>query len=93
VISFRSVFIRGNLWLLFGSGCLVSVFDYEYEEIGKIVKKSNSNCRQLLLRAKRHLTSGPSRFKVPPELLERLARQFASSCANGDLSGLVSVLS
>lgn len=71
---------------------LREVFDYEYEEIATIIRKSNANCRQMLLRAKKHLTSGRSRFTASPEQLEKLVRQFARTCTNGDLEGLVSVL-
>jgi RNA polymerase sigma-70 factor (ECF subfamily) len=34
---------------------LRDVFDFEYAEIGRIVDKSEANCRQLLVRAKKHL--------------------------------------
>jgi RNA polymerase sigma-70 factor (ECF subfamily) len=72
---------------------LREVFDYEYEEIASIVTNSNANCRQMLLRAKRHMTSGETRFTTSPEQLEQLLRQFTLTCTNGDLEGLVSVLS
>lgn len=72
---------------------LHEVFDYEYEEIATIIKKSNANCRQMLLRAKKHLNSGTARFTASPEQLDKLVRQFALTCDHGDLEGLVSVLS
>lgn len=72
---------------------LREVFDYEYEEIAVIIRKSNANCRQMLLRAKKYMTSGPSRFAASPEQLDQLVRQFALTCSDGDLEGLVSVLS
>jgi RNA polymerase sigma-70 factor, ECF subfamily len=72
---------------------LREVFDYEYEEIAKIIRKSVSNCRQMLGRARRHIASGHARFKVKPEQLENLKRQFASTCKSGDLRGLVALLS
>jgi hypothetical protein len=33
-----------------------------------------------------------ARFEVSPEQLQKLARQFALSCASGDLKGLVTAL-
>jgi hypothetical protein len=41
----------------------------------------------------KHMTSGPSRFAASPEQLDQLVRQFALTCSDGDLEGLVSVLS
>jgi RNA polymerase sigma-70 factor (ECF subfamily) len=72
---------------------LREVFDYEYEEIAKIIRKNATNCRQLLRRAHQHLTSGHSRFIVTPEQLESLKRQFARTCTTGDLQSLVALLS
>jgi len=72
---------------------LREVFDYKYEEIAAIIRKSATNCRQMLGRARRHIASGPARFKVKPEQLENLKRQFARTCSSGDLRGLVALLS
>jgi RNA polymerase sigma-70 factor, ECF subfamily len=71
---------------------LREAFDYEYEEIAAVIRKNATNCRQMLRRARRHITS-PSRFIASPEQLERLTSQFASSCQSGDLEGLVTLLS
>lgn len=72
---------------------LREVFDYEYEEIAKILRKNASNCRQMLRRARVHITSGPARFIVKPEQLESLKQQFALTCTSGDLQSLVALLS
>lgn len=72
---------------------LREVFDYEYEEIATISRKSATNCRQMLQRAKKHIVSDRSRFIASPEQLEKFVRQFARTCTNGDLEGLVSLLS
>ena len=37
---------------------LHDVFDYGYDEIAEIVGKSRENCRQLALRARRHVEAG-----------------------------------
>jgi len=71
---------------------LRDVFDCDYDEIAAVVRKSADNCRQMLRRARQHLTSGQARFVPSPEQLQRLAKQFVQTCASGDLTGLVSIL-
>jgi RNA polymerase sigma-70 factor (ECF subfamily) len=71
---------------------LRDVFDYDYEEIAPLLKKSSDNCRQMLRRARQHISDGHSRFVVSQEKLQRLASEFARSCVSGDLNSLVSVL-
>ena len=68
---------------------LREVFDCEYEEIAAMIRKNVDNCRQLLCRARQHITAGHSRFVASPEELERLVDQFLRTCANGDLTALV----
>lgn len=72
---------------------LREVFDYEYDEIAKLARKSATNCRQMFLRARRHIASDRLRFIAAPEQLDQLVRQFALTCSTGDLEGLVSVIS
>jgi RNA polymerase sigma-70 factor (ECF subfamily) len=72
---------------------LREVFDYEYEEIAKVLRKSSTNCRQILVRAKRHIMSDSLRFIVSPEQLNQLIRQFTLTCATGDVDGLVCLMS
>ena len=71
---------------------LRDVFDCDYDEIALAISKRTDTCRQLLRRARQHLADARARFKVSPEQLQRLARQFADTCASGDLKGLVTVL-
>src|SRR5215510_6602676 len=71
---------------------LRDVFDCDYDEIASVISKRADTCRQLLRRARQHLTDTRARFEVSPEQLQKLARQFALTCASGDLSGLVSAL-
>jgi len=71
---------------------LREVFDCEFEEIGTIISKSTTNCRQILKRARQHITSNCPRFAASPMELDSLTRQFAQTCASGDLEGLVSLL-
>lgn len=71
---------------------LREVFDCDYDEIALMVSKRTDTCRQLLRRARQHLASARARFEVSPAQLQKLARQFAVTCASGDLKGLVTVL-
>jgi RNA polymerase sigma-70 factor, ECF subfamily len=71
---------------------LREVFDYEYEQIAAIVGKSETNCRQMVTRARQRLAERRPRFLASREDHERLTLQFLQSCASGDLSGLVSIL-
>lgn len=71
---------------------LRDVFDCDYDEIASVISKRTDTCRQLLRRARQHLTTARARFEVSPEQLQKLARQFALTCASGDLKGLVTVL-
>jgi RNA polymerase sigma-70 factor (ECF subfamily) len=72
---------------------LREVFDCDYDEIAAIIKKSSVSCRQMLRRAKQHIVSERSRFVASSDQVETLLRQFNTTCATGDLQGLVSVLS
>jgi len=71
---------------------LRDVFDCDYDEIALVISKRADTCRQLLRRARQHLADARARFEVSPEQLQKLARQFALTCASGDLKGLVTVL-
>jgi len=71
---------------------LREVFDCDYDEIASVISKRADTCRQLLRRARQHLTEARARFEVSPEQLQKLARQFALTCASGDLKGLVTAL-
>ncbi len=71
---------------------LRDVFDCDYDEISSVISMRADACRQLLRRARQHLTHARTRFEVSPEQLQKLARQFALTCASGDLKGLVTVL-
>jgi RNA polymerase sigma-70 factor, ECF subfamily len=71
---------------------LHDVFDYGYDEIAEIVGKSRENCRQLALRARRHVEAHRPRFEPSREQREELAARFFEAIREGDLDGLVSLL-
>jgi RNA polymerase sigma-70 factor, ECF subfamily len=71
---------------------LHDVFDYGYDEIAEIVGKTRENCRQLALRARRHVEARRRRFEPSREQREALAARFFEAIRDGDLDGLVSLL-
>jgi RNA polymerase sigma-70 factor (ECF subfamily) len=71
---------------------LHDVFDYRYDEIAAIVGKSEANCRQLALRARRHIEAERPRFDASARERDDLAARFFAAVAEGDLDGLVELL-
>src|ERR671935_1384651 len=55
---------------------LREVFDYGYDEIAKVVERSEDNCRQIAARARRHVQSERPRFEASRKRREELARRF-----------------
>jgi len=71
---------------------LHDVFDYGYDEIAEIVGKTRENCRQLAVRARRHVEARRPRFEPSREEREALAGRFFEAIREGDLDGLVELL-
>jgi RNA polymerase sigma-70 factor (ECF subfamily) len=71
---------------------LREVFDYDYAEIAKIVQRSEDNCRQLYVRARRHIDEGRPRFETSREQRDELARRFFAAAQLGDTNALVELL-
>jgi RNA polymerase sigma-70 factor, ECF subfamily len=72
---------------------LREVFDYDYEEISRLVGKSEANCRQIARRARDSVAARRPRFESSPEQEERLVGSFLEASLGGDMEGLVSLLS
>ncbi len=71
---------------------LHELFGYGHEEIAPIVEKSVANCRQILLRARRHVDAGRPRFEPSRERREALLARFLAAVQLGDVDGLVGLL-
>src|SRR5258706_5328503 len=71
---------------------LVEVFDYEYSEIALIIGKTDTACRQLLSRAKKHVTEHRPRYKSSVEHHQQMMMQFFQAAELGDLDGLMALL-
>jgi RNA polymerase sigma-70 factor (ECF subfamily) len=72
---------------------LREVFDYEYSEIAGMLVRSEANCRQIFRRAKQHITEERPRFEVSPQQRETLLQQFVQTSSQGDMQGLLALLS
>ena len=68
---------------------LREVFDYDYDDVARIVDKSPANCRQILARAHAHIEEGRRRFEVSREEREEVARRFLAAWEEGDTDALV----
>jgi RNA polymerase sigma-70 factor (ECF subfamily) len=71
---------------------LRDVFDFGFDEIASIVGKSEDNCRQIAVRARRHIQDGRPRFEASRERREALARRFFEAVGAGPTDGLVDLL-
>jgi RNA polymerase sigma-70 factor (TIGR02957 family) len=71
---------------------LHDVFDYPYDEIARIVGKSEANARQLASRARRHVDEGRPRFEATREQREKLADRFFAAVGEGDVKALEEML-
>jgi len=71
---------------------LHDVFDYGYDEVAGIVGKNEANCRQLAVRARRHVNEHRPRFEASRQERERLASRFFDAVGDGDMDGLVDLL-
>jgi len=72
---------------------LREVFEYEYDEIAPIVGQSATTCRQILRRARQHVTAGRPRFATSLQQRRALAQQFLDASRTGDLRSLLQLLS
>jgi RNA polymerase sigma-70 factor (TIGR02957 family) len=71
---------------------LREVFDYPYDEIARVVGKSEANTRQLAARARRHVEERRPRFEASREQRDRLADRFFAAVQDGDVKGLEAML-
>lgn len=71
---------------------LHEVFDADYDEVARMIGKSEAACRQLVHRAKTQLREERPRYVVPPETHHRLLSSFAHALTGGDFASLKSFL-
>jgi RNA polymerase sigma-70 factor (ECF subfamily) len=71
---------------------LHDVFGYDYREVASIVERSPENCRQIGVRARRHVTAHAPRFEASRRARDELAQRFLAAFTDGDMDGLVALL-
>ncbi|HKV32447.1 MAG TPA: RNA polymerase sigma factor SigJ [Candidatus Dormibacteraeota bacterium] len=73
---------------------LHDVFDFPFEKVAPMVKKSPAACRQLASRARRRINEEAAlpRFAIDPQEQRRVVDAFIAACAGGDLEALLPLL-
>ncbi|GAB7028966.1 RNA polymerase sigma-70 factor [Streptomyces sp. NPDC021749] len=71
---------------------LREVFGFGFDEVAAAVGRSEAACRQLLVRARRHMEAGRPRFEAVREEREELASRFFDALREGDVAGLQELL-
>ncbi|MFI1254314.1 RNA polymerase sigma-70 factor [Streptomyces netropsis] len=71
---------------------LRDVFGFGFDEIATAVERSEAACRQLLVRARRHMEAGRPRFAADRQERQELATRFFDALREGDVSGLQELL-
>jgi RNA polymerase sigma-70 factor, ECF subfamily len=71
---------------------LREVFDYGYDEIARIVDRTEDNCRQLYVRARRHVDEGRPRFEASRQQRDELVQRFFAAAEEGNIDALVEML-
>ena len=71
---------------------LHDVFDYDFEEIGRILRKAPATCRQHAVRARRFIADNRPRFDADETHRAELMDRFFAAAGRGDVDGLIEVL-
>jgi RNA polymerase sigma-70 factor (ECF subfamily) len=71
---------------------LREVFEHDYPAIAEVVGKSEANCRQIAVRARRRVAGAEPRFEPSPAERDRLAERFFAATRRGDVESLVDLL-
>ena len=71
---------------------LREVFGFGFPEVASAVGRSEAACRQLAVRARRHMDAGRPRFEADRREREKLAARFFDALREGDVDGLRELL-
>lgn len=72
---------------------LREVFDYEYSEIADVLGQNEVNCRQILRRARQHVSAMRPRFEASAQKKNDLLQRFLDAIGTGRMEGLLALLS
>jgi RNA polymerase sigma-70 factor, ECF subfamily len=71
---------------------LREVFGFGFDDVASAVGRSEAACRQLLVRARRHMEAGRPRFEADRQERQELATRFFDALREGDVAGLRDLL-
>ena len=71
---------------------LREVFGFGFPEVASAIERSEAACRQLAVRARRHMDAGRPRFEADRREREKLATRFFGALSEGDVDGLRELL-
>lgn len=71
---------------------LREVFEYPYDEVARIVDKSEANCRQMVRRAHQHISERRHRFDPSKAEVQVFVDRFLRAAQQGDMDGLIEML-
>jgi RNA polymerase sigma-70 factor, ECF subfamily len=71
---------------------LHDVFDYDFEEVGRIVKRTPATCRQHAVRARRFIADSRPRFDASESERDELVSRFIAAAGRGDVGSLIEAL-
>jgi RNA polymerase sigma-70 factor, ECF subfamily len=71
---------------------LHDVFGYDFAEVARMVERTPDNCRQIGVRARRHVNDQAPRFETSRAERDELASRFLAAFTDGDVDGLVALL-
>jgi RNA polymerase sigma-70 factor (ECF subfamily) len=71
---------------------LHDVFDYDFEEVGRIVNRTPANCRQQAVRARKFISASRPRFDADEAERDELVSLFFAAANRGDVDALIEVL-
>ncbi|MER5804057.1 RNA polymerase sigma-70 factor [Streptomyces mirabilis] len=71
---------------------LREVFAFGFRDIASAVGRSEAACRQLAVRARRHMDAGRPRFEADRKEREKLAERFFDALREGNIDGLRELL-
>jgi len=71
---------------------LREVFGFGFPEVASAVGRSEAACRQLAVRARRHMDAGRPRFEADRRERDELAARFFDALREGDVEGLQELL-
>ncbi|MFF7455381.1 RNA polymerase sigma-70 factor [Kitasatospora sp. NPDC008115] len=71
---------------------LREVFGFGFDEVAAAVGRSEAACRQLVVRARRHMRDGRPRFEAERKERDELTARFFEALSEGDMAGLQELL-